>query len=168
MAEPVPQLIIDNNLQAEWEYATQLDDQLYLDELLEQARKLNEGTLGLSGVERARDPFAATPELIKAVAPDATPQQLQAAEKRAFPTGRDKTKPPEPELSAGAKLQAEAEADALEAGTFYSPEYRLQQRTLEQGLVDAELQAFRALRDAYMAEGDNPTKHSPAACMERI
>ena len=65
MAEPTPQVIIDNNLQAEWTYATELDDQVYLNELLEQAQKLSIGTLSSKGVERPRDPFSATPEMVK-------------------------------------------------------------------------------------------------------
>lgn len=163
MAEPTPQVIIDNNLQAEWTYATELDDQVYLNELLEQAQKLSIGTLSSKGVERPRDPFSATPEMVKPMLdamPDvdeATKQQFLAdTEKKAFPSGRPDTPvtPPQEDFGSG---QEGAIDDALQAGTFYAPEYRIQQRLLEEGLRDAELDAFRALRDAYQAEGDSPT-----------
>ena len=167
MAEPTPQVIIDNNLQAEWTYATELDDQLYLQELLDQANKLSAGTLSSKGVERPRDPFSATPEMVKPMLdtmPDvdeATKEQfLKDTEKKAFPTGRPDKPEPEEEtmLESFGSGQAGAIDEALEAGTFYAPEYRIQQRLLEEGLRDAELDAFRSLRDAYMAEGDNPTQ----------
>jgi len=152
MAEPTPQVIIDNAMESEWNYATELNDQSYLQLLLQQAQQMEAGTLSPEGVERARDPFSATPELLQSVDPTATPEALQAAETAAFPTGRTgKPTPAEADTPAG------IEEAAIEAGTFFSPEYRIQQRMLEQGLVDAEVNAFRSLFQAYQAEGDSPT-----------
>ena len=153
MAEPTPQVIIDNAMESEWNYATELNDQSYLQLLLEQAQQMNAGTLSPEGVERARDPFSATPDLLRATDPTVTPEALQQAETAAFPTGRGSKPTPEPEADTPAGI----EEAAIEAGTFYSPEYRIQQRMLEQGLVDAEVNAFRSLFQAYQAEGDSPT-----------
>ena len=49
----------------------------------------------------------------------------------------------------------EAEEEALEAGYYYSPRFKTQQKLLEEGLSADEVDAFRRLKDFYISEGND-------------
>ena len=140
----IPQEIIDAGLSEQYQIA--LDGEMYdvIEMLMQQVEipeppkeitipeVISEPDVGpLAG---KRDPFAK---------PYRTP-----VEREEFPEGR----PQQAGLEGGA---LEAEEEALEAGYYYSPRFKTQQKLLEEGLSAEEVDAFRRLKDFYISEGDD-------------
>jgi len=150
--DPIPQEIIDAGLSEQYQIA--LDGEMFdVIEMLKQQAGVqppqelevqevisneDEGTLA-----GKRDPFA-RPDF-----GEPTPKPYRTpVEREEFPMGR----PQQTGLEGGA---LEAEEEALEAGYYYSPRFKTQQKLLEEGLGAEEVDAFRRLKDFYISEGND-------------